>query len=158
MQATLRILLLLSIVCSISSRVASQAPFTEESPLAANLRESVFRYMFDHYKYGASVSVYCIAAERPLPENFLSRFAGGNPRVIWSSDCSRNILGGVKEIKTGRRGLLMSINSINWSKGDEVEVNVESYSDGLAANWNKLTVVYKDRNWIVKKDLPTGQS
>jgi hypothetical protein len=141
MRTCSRILLLLAIACTTSSRGFSQSPFAEESTLLTNLRESVFRYMFDHYKSGA---IYCIAADRPLPEKFLSRFSGSNPPVVRSSDCSKDALRGVKEIKTGRRGVLMSIKSINWNKGDEAEVDVEAYLDGLAANWNKLTVVYKD--------------
>jgi len=114
--------------------------------------------MFKNYNYGPSVKVLCIKTEKPLPEAFVKRFSDNQPPVVWASECTVDALPGAKEKKTGKRAIVMSIESIVWNKGDEAEVNVEAYSDGLAANWNRLTVVYKGGIWVVKKDHPTGVS
>ena len=158
MQIFRRLSLLLALTWGAPLYTLAQVPFAEESAVKINLREAVFRYMFTHYNYGSYVKVYCIEAERPLPENFLSRFAGNQTPVVWSSDCVSDAVFGVKEKKTGKQGIRMSIQGILWNRGDEAEVKVEAYSDGLAANWNNLTMVFSAGKWSVKKDELTGQS
>ena len=151
-------LLLIGILISIPIYASAQAPFAEESTVQTALRVAVFRYMFKHYDYGAHVKVICISTERPLPDEFVKRFSDNKLPVVWSSECSIDALSGVKENKTGRQGLLMAIQRIHWTSGGEVELDVEAYSDGLAANWNRLTVVNEDGQWVVKKDKLTGIS
>jgi hypothetical protein len=137
----------------------SQAPFAVESPAKSDVREAVFRYMFDHYNYGSSVKVYCIEAERPLPDSFIQRFSGIKPQVVWGSDCDKSgPMNGVRNKKTGERGLLMTIIDIQWISGHEAEVKVEAFSDGIAANWNALRVVFKENHWKVVKDNVDGVS
>jgi hypothetical protein len=137
----------------------AQAPFAEESPAKTDLREAVFRYMFGHYNYGKNVKVFCIEPERPLPESFLLRFSGNKPRVVWISDCElAGPMGGVKQKETGERGLRMTVMSLEWISRQEAEVKVSAFSDGIAANWNILRVVFKEGRGVVKRDKLDGVS
>jgi hypothetical protein len=137
----------------------AQAPFAEESKAKTDLREAMFRYMFEHYNYGPDVKVFCIQAERPLPESFLLRFSQNRPRVVWDSDCElTGAMNSVKQEKTGARGLRMTVMSIKWISGQEAEARVSTYSDGIAANWNILRVVSMEGHWVVKTDRPDGVS
>jgi hypothetical protein len=115
--------------------------------------------MLDHYDYGPGVKVFCIQAERPLPESFLRRFSSNKPHVVWASDCElTGPMNGVKQRKTGERGVRMTVMSIEWVSGQEAEAKVSAFSDGIAANWNILRVVFKEGRWIVKSDKPDGVS
>src|SRR5271168_1868930 len=118
----------------------AQSPFAGEPPAKTDLREAIFRYMFEHYNnYGSTVGVFCIQPETPQPEKFFRRFAETKPRVVWASDCEMSgPINGVKETKTGQRGLRMTISSIRWLNGSEAEASVEAFSDGIAANGNTL--------------------
>jgi hypothetical protein len=141
--------LCLSFVPSISA----QAPFADESPEKSNLREAIFRYMFEHYNYGSYVKVFCIQPEQPQPEKFLLRFANSKPGVVWASDCElAGPMNAVKQKNTGQSGMRMAIMSIRWICGEKAEAKVEAFSDGIAANWNTLRIVFKDGGWIVKSD------
>jgi hypothetical protein len=159
MKATPRLTLVFLILLSFPFKTYSQALFAEESPTKTDLREAVFRYMFEHYNYGRDVKVFCIQPERPLPESFLLRFSGNRPRVVWVSDCElTGAMNGVKQKKTGERGVRMSVMSIEWIGGQEAEVKVSAFSDGIAANWNILRVVFKEGRWVIKSDKPNGVS
>jgi hypothetical protein len=141
--------LCLSFVPSISA----QAPFADESPEKSNLREVIFRYMFEHYNYGSYVKVFCIQPEQPQPERFLLRFADSRPRVVWASDCEpTGPMNALKKKKTGESGMRMTVISIRWIGGQEAEAKVEAFSDGIAANWNTLRILFKEGRWIVKSD------
>jgi hypothetical protein len=160
MKRTISFIFVSLFVLSFSFKSYSQAPFSEESPAKTDLREAVFRYMFEHYRYGPDVKVFCIQPERPLPESFLLRFSGNKPRVVWVWDCELTAaaMNGVKEKKTGERGLRMTVMSIEWIGAQEAEAKVSAFSDGIAANWNILRVVLKEGHWIVKSDKPNGVS
>jgi hypothetical protein len=133
--------------------VTAQAPFADESPEKSNLREAIFRYMFEHYNYASHVKVFCIQPEQPQPEGFLLRLAGSKHRVVWASDCElTGPMKAVKEKKTGESGMRMTVISIRWIGGQEAEAKVEAFSDGIAANWNTLRIVLKEGRWFVKSD------
>ncbi len=137
----------------------AQAPFAEDSLLKTDLRETIFRYMFKTYNYGSYVKVYCIQPERILPERFLQRFSGEKIPVVWATDC--NYIGAwnsVQEKKTGKTGMRMTILSLQMTRGDKAEAEVEAYSDGIAANSNTLRLVREGSKWIVKSDKLTGVS
>ena len=161
MRSVIRLTLVFLSVLSFSSPCKSQATFAEESLTKIDLREAVFRYMFEHYNYGPYVKVYCIAPERPLPESFLGRFSQVKPHVVWDSECDNSgAMNGVRHKKTGEAGMRMAIIDIQWIRGDEAMVKVEAFSDGIAANWNSLKVVLnlKENRWKVVKDKLEGQS
>jgi hypothetical protein len=137
----------------------AQAPFAEESPIKTDLRESIFRYMFKTYNYGAYVKVYCIQPERILPERFLQRFSGEKIPVVWATDCDNGgVMNSIREKKTGRSGMRMTIVSLRFIRGDEAEAEVEAFSDGIAANWNTLRLVRQGSKWAVKTDKLTNVS
>jgi hypothetical protein len=137
----------------------AQAPFAEESPVKADLREAIFRYMFKTYNYGEYVKVYCIQSERILPEQFLQRFSGEKIPVVWATDCDyAGATNSVQEKKTKKFGMRMTIVSLRFIRGDEAEAQVEAYSDGIAANSNTLRLVRGESKWVVKVDKLTGVS
>lgn len=159
MRSLRRATLLIFVLAYAACAVHSQAPFADESKDKANLPEAIFRYMFVQYNYGPYVKVLCIQPERPLPEEFLSRFVDHKPRVVWSSECAATgAMNSVRHKKTGESGMVMSVLSIEWINGSEAEAKVEAFSDGLAANWNTLRMIYKRGRWTVKSDKLDGVS
>jgi hypothetical protein len=124
------------------------------------IREAIFRYMFEHYNnYGPDVELFCIQPETPQPAEFLHRFAENKPRVVWNSDCEvAGPMYGVREKKTGQRGLRMIVSSIVLVGGREAEAKVGAFSDGIAANWNILHLARENGRWIVKRDALIGVS
>ncbi len=159
MSLARHLILILLLYLSFAPSLSSQSPFADESPVKVNLREAVFRYMFQHYNYGSYVKVFCIQPERPQPERFLLRFANVKPHVVWASDCElAGPMNGVKYKKTGESGMRMTLVTVQWISGGEAEARVEAFSDGIAANWNILRIVFKDGRWIVKSDKLDGVS
>ena len=115
--------------------------------------------MFKTYNYGAYVKVYCIQPERILPERFLQRFSGEKIPVVWATDCDNGgVMNSIREKKTGRSGMRMTIVSLRFIRGDEAEAEVEAFSDGIAANWNTLGLVRQGSKWAVKTDKLTNVS
>jgi hypothetical protein len=47
---------------------------------------------------------------------------------------------------------------IEWISGNEAEAKVKAFSDGIAANCNKLRMVFRPGSWVVKTDKLTGVS
>src|SRR5271156_443860 len=136
-----------------------QTPFAPEPPARTELRETIFRYMFEHFSYGPDVKVLCIQRETPQPERFLLRFSANQHRVVWASACEMfGPMNGLKETKSGERAVRMTIISIESINSHEAEVHVEAFSDGIAANRNVLRMARENGHWIVKRDTPNGVS
>src|SRR5271170_4753526 len=136
--------------------ILAQSPFVEESPTKTDLREAIFRYMFEHYHVGPNVKFFCIQPETPQPEQFLRRFSKNEPRVVWDSDCETapKTMNGLREKKTGQRAVRMTIISLELVKAYEAEAQVVAFSDGMGANWNILQMTKENGRWIVKRDIP----
>jgi hypothetical protein len=159
MNVTNRLILIPLLYLSLAGSVCPQAPLEDEPRTKTDLREAIFRYMFEHYDYGPDVKAFCIQPERPQPERFLGRFSGDKRRVVWASDCElTGPMNGIRQKKTGERGVRMTILSIQWVNDGEAEAKVQAFSDGIAANWNILRVVRRDGHWIVKSDTNNGVS
>lgn len=153
MNFLIRLLLLASLFFQSTARAQNLNPFYQEPKDMNDVRESVFRYMFLHYNYGASVKVFCIQPDRILFENFLLRFADIKLQVVWASECENSCpMNGVKYKKTGVNGLRMEIDSIKQIKPGSLEVKVMAFSDGIAANWNTLRVIFQKNRWVVESD------
>jgi hypothetical protein len=60
--------------------------------------------------------------------------------------------------KTGERAIRMTVLSIQWISGEEAVAHVEAFSDGIAANWNSLRILFKANLWKVVKDTAEGVS
>jgi hypothetical protein len=54
--------------------------------------------------------------------------------------------------------MLLTIIDIQSIRGDEAKVKVEAFSDGIAANWNSLRIIFKEGHWKVVKDKVDGVS
>jgi hypothetical protein len=159
MNPVRRCVSILLLCSSFVSSVSAQAPFADESPEKSNLREAIFRYMFEHYNHGPYVKVFCMQPEQPQPEKFLLRFADSKPRVVWASDCElTGPMNAVKQKKTAESGIRMSILTIHWVSEREAEAKIEAFSDGIASNQNTLRIVLKERRWIVASDKVDGVS
>jgi len=52
----------------------------------------------------------------------------------------------------------MTVLSIQWISGEEAVAHVEAFSDGIAANWNSLRILFKANLWKVVKDTAEGVS
>ncbi len=140
--------------------ILAQSPFVEESPTKTDLREAIFRYMFQHYDYGAKVKFFCIQPETPQPEQFLRRFSKNVPPVVWNSDCETapKTMNGLREKKTGQPAVRMTVSSLELMNAYEAEAHVVAFSDGMAANWNILQMMRENGCWIVKRDIRNGVS
>lgn len=115
--------------------------------------------MFKRYNYGSYVKVFCIQPDTAQPQRFLSRFANVKPHVVWASDCDNfGPMMSVREKSSGDSGMRISIQKIEWINGNEAEAKVEAFSDGIAANWNTLRIVFQAGGWVVKTDKLTGVS
>lgn len=142
-----------AIAVSLCAAISAQTPFVEESALKTRLREAIFRYMFSTYRYGGDVKTYYIQPELPQADKFLRRFADSKVRVVWASDCNLSgPMNAAREKKTGGRALIMSLESLYWTSGNEADAKVEAFSDGIAANWNTLHLVLNNRQWVVISD------
>ena len=152
--------LLLSLVIFLNSPgVSSQSPFEQETAVKLELREAIYRYMFAKYSYREKVRVFCIAAERPLPESFLQRFANSKTTVLWASDCENSgPMNGIQQKKTGFRGMKMSILTLQMNLDEESIAKVSAFSDGISANWNTLRLRMENGYWTVVGDTLTGVS
>jgi hypothetical protein len=154
----------LALIClfqlPMSEAVLAQSPFAEEFPTKTDLREAIFRYMFQHYDYGPNVKFFCIQPEKPQPEQFLRRFSKNEPRVVWNSDCETapKTMNGLREKKTGQPAVRMTVSSLELINTYEAEAHVVAFSDGIAANWNILQMTRENGRWIVKRDVPNGVS
>jgi hypothetical protein len=46
----------------------------------------------------------------------------------------------------------MSLERLCWTSGNEADAKVEAFSDGIAADWNTLHLVLKNRQRVVISD------
>lgn len=144
----LAILLILTVATS-----SAQAPVIETSKTKSDVREAIFRYMFGTYNYGFHVKVFCIQPDVLLPDSFVRKFANNKPRVVWASDCQiGSPMNSIHDSRAGEPGIRMSILFLRWISTKEAEVQVEAFSDGIAANWNTLRVVLTNGHWVIAND------
>jgi hypothetical protein len=47
---------------------------------------------------------------------------------------------------------------IEWISRNEAQARVEAFSDGIAANWNTLRIVFRAGSWAVKTGKLSGVS
>jgi hypothetical protein len=159
MRRACGVTLAIAILLSFAPYAQSQASFAEEGPATLDLREAIFRYMFEHHDYGNQTKVFCIDAERPLPDNFILRFPQVKAHVVWASECDDSgPMMSIRNKKTGEPGMRMTIQSIRWINVREAEAYVEALSDGVAANSNILRILLHQGRWKVIKDKLIGVS
>ena len=123
-----------------------------------DVREAVFRHLFDHNASGQqkNAKVYCLQIENkldPSPE-LLHHFEGNHPPVKKASLCSFKGgpgMGGVED-DTGAKGLIFRIDSIQHPSADTALVEGGYFEASLSASGNVYKLVKERDHWIVKQD------
>lgn len=124
-----------------------------------DIRESVFRYQFQHNASGQqqNAKVYFLSLgsieepEDPSDE-FMKRFQGHQPPVKKVSQSIVSVFEGVKDKDTGEQGLIFRVTRIAWKSDVEVEVEGGYYENGLSASGNIYRVALEGGQWVVKED------
>lgn len=124
-----------------------------------DLREAVFRHLFEHNASGLqrAAKVFCLQAEGkrdPSPE-LLRRFEGNEPRVKRASLCTfvhGRARGGVQD-ETGAPGLIFRVDSIKRTGPDTAVVEGGYFEAGLSASGNIYELARESGHWVVKKDI-----
>jgi hypothetical protein len=123
-----------------------------------NIREVVFRYLFDHNASGQqrNALIFCLSLsfdEHVDPsDEFMKRFDSHNPPVRKISDCAEHPFAGVTDKRTGKRALLLRVTTIQWISEVEGEVGGGYYEGPLNASGNTFRVVRSRGQWKVVGD------
>jgi hypothetical protein len=134
------------------------APPRSEAGDDDDIREAVFRHLFEHNASGQqrAAKVFCLQAEEkrdPSPE-LLRRFEGNEPRVKKASLCTfahGRGRGGVQD-ETGAPGLIFRVDSIQRTGPDSAVVEGGYFEAGLSASGNVYELARESGRWVVKKD------
>lgn len=130
-------------------------------PVEDDIREAVFRYQFHDGRSGQQekLMVYCLSMgdlsaghESDPSDAFIYRFRHHRPPVRKQSECTMDVLQGVKDARIGLPGLLFYVANIRWLSNSKAEVTGGYYSDGLSASGNTYTVVQRHGAWTVTHD------
>jgi len=126
-----------------------------------DIREAAFRYQFRKNASGLQqkAKVYFLSVRNAQDEKnhdpdeaFMKRFADHKPRVAKASEAHASSEGGVRDMKTGERGLLFDLGEIRWISDDTVEIDGGYYEGGLSASGNTYFLKKKTGKWIVERD------
>jgi hypothetical protein len=60
--------------------------------------------------------------------------------------------------KTDLQAAIFRSMKIEWISRNEAQARVEAFSDGIAANWNTLRIVFRAGSWAVKTGKLSGVS
>ena len=138
--------------------VSRAAPTPLETADDDDVREAVFRHLFEHNASGlqGAAKVFCLQIEGqadPSPA-LLRRFEGNEPRVKKASLCtSRNGSGrGRVQDETGAPGLIFRVDSIKRTGPDTAVVEGGYFEAGLSASGNIYELARESGRWVVKKD------
>lgn len=106
--------------------------------------EAVFRYQFKNNSSAVqqNAKAYFLSIENKDPsQEFLSRFANHSPPVRKGSGFAIG------------DGLEFRIGSWKWVSRNKLEVAGGYYEHGESSSGNRYTVVRKDDQWVVEKDV-----
>jgi hypothetical protein len=121
-----------------------------------DVREAVFRWQFEHNASGQqkkAKAYYLQIGEKGDPSDALmKRFAEHKPPVRKVSACTADAGKGVLDKKTGERGLIFRVTSIEWKSDTEVDVKGGYYEGGLSASGNTYTVKKENGKWKMTND------
>jgi hypothetical protein len=137
--------------CASGSSTASAAARRRAEPA---VREAVFRALFEHNASGLGdkAGAYYIRWQEADPDaGFLARFAGQEPPVRPASRCDAGKEKGVIDRETGERGLLFTIDSIEWLSDGEAVVTAKYYEAGLSAAGYRILVVWNGTRFKVEE-------
>jgi hypothetical protein len=122
-----------------------------------DIREAVFRWQFDHNASGQQkkAQAYFLGVDdkdADPTDEFMKRFADHKPPVRKASACSADAGKGVRDKKTGEKGLIFRVRKIEWKSDTEVAVKGGYYEAGLSASSNTYTVKKEKGKWKVTND------
>ncbi len=125
---------------------------------ADDLREAVFRHLFDHNASAAqrSAAAYYLSVEGRDPgADFLARFAGHVPPVLPASRSTASKTEGVRDRVTGKAGLRFSVGRITWEGPDRARVEASYYEAGLSSADYTYRMERRDGRWVVGSRVMT---
>ena len=130
-------------------------PSTKPPGADADITEAVFRYQFQHnnsaLQQKAGAYYLSLGSGQDPSDDFMRRFKGHKPPVKKQRECTGGVAG-IKDRKTGKRGLLFRVYRIKWINNHTADVEGGYYEDGLSASGNIYRVVRKGRRWVVVSD------
>jgi hypothetical protein len=147
-----------------SSAFAAQGAKTKnaEEKKAADqedILEAVFRYQFSHNDsfIKSSAGAYYLSLGGTLnlkgtdvSDEFLKRFDGNKPSVLRYSEADVDVVKGVTDKRTGVKGLIFEVRTIEWVSEDEVKVEGGYYENGTSSSGEEYTVKREGGKWVVK--------
>lgn len=123
-----------------------------------DVREAVFRHLFDHNASAQqkAARVFCLQVEGeqdPSPE-LLHRFDGNEPRVKKASLCTikPGTRGGGVQDETGAPGLIFRIDTIQHTGANTAVVEGGYYEANVSGSGNVYELVKEGNRWTVTKD------
>lgn len=132
---------------------------TPKSTKEDDIRETVFRYQFEHNASGLQqnakvyfLSLGSLGETKDPSDEFMKRFRGHKPAVKKVSQSTVSVFEGVKDEDTGEQGLIFRVTRIEWKNDVEVEVQGGYYESGLSASGNIYRVRREGGKWVVKED------
>jgi hypothetical protein len=122
-----------------------------------DIREAVFRWQFDHNASGQQTNAHAyflsIGHKGDDPtEEFIKRFADHKPPVRKVSAGTADAGKSVFDKKTGEKGLLFHVTSIEWKSDTQVEVKGGYYEAGQSGSGNTYTLKRETSKWKVTND------
>ncbi len=137
---------------------ASPAVDTDHTGQEDDIRETVFRYQFEHNAsgQGKSAHAYCLAIlvgekDSDPSDQFMKRFAHHKPQVRKVSACHWDSIR-VVENRTGRPALIFHVSKITWVSDSEVTVDGGYEEANVSSSGNTYTVTKRNSKWEVTSD------
>ena len=135
---------------------ASPTPATR-SVQADDVREAVFRYLFDHNGCNCPGIVEVlflslgtsVGTDRDPTAEFMRRFEGDEPPVRKVSESVWDVAEGVSDRQTGETGIILRVGHVVWMSDTEIQVRGGYYSNGLSAATSLFQVVLQGGWWEV---------
>lgn len=111
-----------------------------------DIRDVVFRYQIQHYE----ADVYFLAINNRDPSSsFMARFKGCKPPVKKQSESKLDPGRGIKDRKTGARGVVLRSEAIKWLNKDTVEVTGDYFQNMRAGSGWRFHVALRNGRWVV---------
>ncbi len=134
----------------------ADAPPGPRSAHLHDIWEAVFSHELKrHLKHVPEVEVFFLEIEgRDPPAEFLARFADlprpARPASVASGPQKKSRpRAGMIDKETGKQGRILRIDSLEWARDDEVQVEGGYYENCLSATGMTYTVEWEDGRWVV---------
>jgi hypothetical protein len=124
-----------------------------------DITEAVFRYQFIHNDsfirrtaafYYLSLGGAFDNNSKDVSDEFLKRFDGNTPPVRKFSKAHYDLVEGITDKETGKKGLAFEVRTIKWLGDDAVEVEGGYIENGTSASGELFTVKREGGMWVVK--------